>query len=90
MVIHNNHKIFGIVMIKKTPLPSSRGEAILSGESLYNTGKPCKRGHYSPRYTATCNCRQCMFDNVSQTRQKISAIRKEKKEKQRKAPGDQV
>jgi hypothetical protein len=27
---------------------------------LYYTGKPCARGHYSPRYTSSSNCIECI------------------------------
>lgn len=34
-------------------------EAIRDGESTYFTGKPCKRGHLSPRRVSTHACIQC-------------------------------
>ena len=35
-------------------LPASRREA--KGEGKYFTGKPCKSGHISPRYSMGCCC----------------------------------
>lgn len=37
----------------------SRSEAKSQGFKFYFTGKPCKSGHVSQRYTANCNCRGC-------------------------------
>lgn len=37
----------------------SRSEAKSQGLKFYFTGKPCKSGHVSQRYTANCNCRGC-------------------------------
>jgi len=56
--------------------PSTRKAAIKSGASFYFTGKPCKRGHLSVRYTHTSNCRECMFEKVSKDRESISLNRK--------------
>ena len=37
----------------------TRSEALLAKLSLYNTGKPCKYGHLSDRYTSSKHCVQC-------------------------------
>lgn len=39
--------------------PATRAEAKAQGSSFYYTGKPCKRGHLSPRFVASQNCVQC-------------------------------
>lgn len=39
---------------------SVRDEAFKHGHTTYNTGKPCKRGHYSPRYSSNGVCIQCL------------------------------
>jgi hypothetical protein len=31
-----------------------------AGEKFYNTGSPCKQGHYSKRYASTGQCVECM------------------------------
>lgn len=38
---------------------SPRQSAIKAGDMTYFTGKPCKRGHISPRYTKTKICIEC-------------------------------
>ncbi len=38
---------------------STRKEAIENGDVKYFTGKPCKRGHVSERYTSTYQCCEC-------------------------------
>lgn len=45
--------------MKDTLKKSARQRAIESGAFSYTTGKACKHGHYSPRYTSTSNCTKC-------------------------------
>lgn len=40
-------------------MKSTRKEAKLVGDKYYDTGKPCKHGHYSKRTVATSNCYEC-------------------------------
>ena len=40
-------------------LPSTRKEAIAKGLSYYFTGKPCKHGHISKRFTVCGKCYKC-------------------------------
>src|SRR4051812_45619715 len=37
----------------------SRSQARAQGLKQYFTGKPCKRGHISPRSVASCVCKTC-------------------------------
>ena len=40
--------------------------AILNGLRYFNTGRPCKHGHYSRRYTISGSCKECgqvYYDN---------------------------
>ena len=37
-----------------------RAEAKAFGLKMYNTGKPCKHGHLSDRYTSTGVCQECI------------------------------
>lgn len=37
-----------------------RKEAFIKGLVKYNTGKPCKHGHTSDRYTSTGGCIDCL------------------------------
>ena len=39
---------------------AERASAKLAGEKFYFTGKPCKNGHISKRYTDRGTCVQCM------------------------------
>lgn len=41
-------------------LPETKERAIISGSEFYFTGKKCKRGHFSKRYTSSANCVQCI------------------------------
>ena len=41
-------------------LPKTRKEAKAQGSKLYNTGKPCKYGHYADRYTSARRCVECV------------------------------
>lgn len=38
---------------------TARQKAVENNEITYFTGKPCKRGHLSVRFTLTSNCKQC-------------------------------
>lgn len=60
----------------------SRSEAKANGLKFYFTGKPCKHGHISPRYTANQNCRGCKeSDQFKQSgaayRERVKATRSE-------------
>lgn len=50
--------------------PKTRREAKEVGAVQYYTGKPCKRGHLSPKFTSSGSCVRCMSDDY-QTRQDI-------------------
>src|SRR5882672_4372526 len=41
------------------PQKISRNAAAKLGRQYYFTGKPCKRGHVTKRYTGNSNCREC-------------------------------
>ena len=45
-------------MKKKTIL--IRADAIATGKTVYFTGKPCRAGHVSQRYTSTGHCLECL------------------------------
>lgn len=38
---------------------TSRKDALRFGAPVYNTGRPCKRGHFSDRYTSRGDCCEC-------------------------------
>ena len=49
----------------------ARGAAADAGLSLYFTGKPCKRGHLSPRYVVNGSCSECNAESNTQARKEI-------------------
>lgn len=44
------------------------------GAPKYKTGKPCKHGHVSARWTLTSNCCQCTVDRVNARRAAFKAV----------------
>lgn len=58
-------------------LPTSRNAAIAAGSRFFNTGRPCRNGHTSNRYTSTGNCLACVAaardDKRSLIRQTLAA-----------------
>ncbi len=40
-------------------METTRKAAFAKGETYYDTGKPCKLGHYSKRYTSSYVCVEC-------------------------------
>lgn len=40
-------------------------QAVRDGWYVYNTGKPCKHGHQSDRYTASGACVTCTLDRAA-------------------------
>lgn len=47
-------------MFNVNELPRTAQQARQLNSSYYFTGKPCKRGHISPRITASSTCGQCV------------------------------
>ena len=45
-------------------LPSSPKQAKAHGSRFYFTGKPCKRGHFSKRYSGSASCVECLSENI--------------------------
>lgn len=57
------------LLMAKPKLPVSNKEAKLKGRTTYFTGRPCKYGHYSERFTKNRNCRECLrLRNLSKTK----------------------
>lgn len=52
-------------------MPATALRARQLGLMHYFTGKPCKRGHISPRYATSGNCSQCIAEKRGQTRIRI-------------------
>lgn len=43
-------------------LPATKERAIVANSAYYYTGKPCRRGHVSHRYTSSANCVGCVAE----------------------------
>lgn len=56
---------------------STKLEAIQNGRPTFNTGKPCKRGHHSDRYTSNGMCIECVRqqNNAAKEVAKVAKIR---------------
>lgn len=59
-------------------LPSSRKEAISIGSIHYFSGKPCKRGHISKRYSRNGGCLSCAYEDENRTKDAIKARARKK------------
>lgn len=55
--------------LPKTKLPKTWEEAARSGSKYYYTGKPCVRGHKSPRYTRGAGCVECQRESTYKWRE---------------------
>ena len=53
----------------------SRIDAISAGLITYFTGKACKRGHISERYTQNSTCVMCVREATYADRKRIKEIR---------------
>lgn len=53
----------------------SRQDAIRAGLMHYYTGKPCRNGHQSHRYTTTGGCKECIYQHNAAQRREIRSIR---------------
>lgn len=54
-----------------------RSEALRQGLPKYRTGRPCKHGHDSERYTLSGVCVQCVADQKSREREIFEQSRAE-------------
>lgn len=52
-------------------LPSIQTEAAKAGSAIYFTGKPCKRGHVSPRHTISGDCTECAKHRTIDRRKRL-------------------
>ncbi len=41
-------------------METTRKAALANGDKYYDTGKPCKHGHYSKRLTSNWTCYECI------------------------------
>lgn len=49
----------------------NRSDALKTGDTQYFTGKPCKYGHLSHRYTASGACAQCVSNASATAREAV-------------------
>lgn len=68
----------------------SRKEALNAGLKQYTTGKTCKYGHMSPRYTQSGTCVQCVLDAARQNSVIIRASVRERNDDDRQRRADAV
>lgn len=59
---------------------NTRKEAIAAGVGTYTTGKPCKYGHLSYRYTQSGSCAQCVAESASVGRELLNKHKREYRE----------
>ncbi len=52
----------------------TRKAAIEQGLNKYYTGRPCKRGHLSERYTVCSSCVTCSADRVYRSRNSVREL----------------
>lgn len=53
----------------------SRQEAIDKGLARYFTGKPCKNGHVSERWTLSCGCIACADARLEADKKRLQDAR---------------
>ena len=61
-------------------LPTRQIDAAVKGEPKYMTGKPCKHGHLSPRWTQTGSCCQCGLEAGAARRSSFRLARANREE----------
>ena len=54
-------------------MPTSQVEATRLGVKKYQTGKPCKYGHVSERWTLTGNCCACTIQRVKDRQERFKS-----------------
>ena len=57
-------------------IPKTQGHARLLGLTKYRTGKPCKWGHISDRWTQTGSCCECTLEAGRRARADFAIARK--------------
>jgi len=62
-------------------LPKTRLQAAQEGETFFYTGKPCRHGHVSKRYTSSGACFECMELKAKELRE-MRQLGKQKKSRQ--------
>lgn len=68
----------------------SRAEALRQGFKYYFTGKPCKNGHVSERYTKRSTCLQCNREQALKAHYKYRGKRLKQKSEYRERNRDEI
>lgn len=68
----------------------SRDEAKRQGLTQYFTGKPCKRGHLSPRNVSSYNCLECWREDARRARQEDPTIFRQQKQQEYQRNKDRI
>lgn len=68
---HGDSDLLDKAMLRYGHLPSSHRAAVASRSGMYFTGVPCKKGHFSPRYTANRVCAECQIDQMRRKRKEM-------------------
>ena len=58
----------GWMLVDPSPLPATRADALTMRSKHYATGRPCKRGHVSARYTMNSACLECAAERATPDR----------------------
>jgi len=54
----------------------NRTDAAAAGLKVFNTGKPCRRGHNSDRYVSNGSCIACLMEDQEARRQEVQVGRR--------------
>ena len=60
-------------------METTRKAALANGDKYYDTGKPCKHGHYSKRSTSSWNCYECNKKSARSRWHKLSEAQRDRR-----------
>ena len=61
-------------------IPTNRREAFVQGSQFFFTGRPCRRGHVTNRYTSSGVCVECNKLNLRAHNAKLREEAKDRKQ----------
>lgn len=67
--------VSGIITIITYMRIVTRQESLARGLNRYYTGKACRNGHVSERYTLNSACIECVVDNTRREREKFRELK---------------
>ena len=56
--------------------PATAKDAILQGVKYYFTGKSCRRGHISKRFSSNRKCLQCIKENIENNSSHVNELKR--------------